>query len=200
MKILHTTDLHFNQKWFQWIAQQQDEFDIFCVSGDLLESSKDELLLEQIAWITNWIIEFKKPLFVCSGNHDIEEFDNEDWLNKIDTSHYFPDNYKATINGVEFGCFPYLGAEGYYDYDECDVLITHVPPTNTKTSIDKNGNDWGDKELYRAIKNGLVNPKIILCGHLHSPIKTIDNLGSTTIYNTGANKKSKTPNHHIIDI
>ena len=58
MKILHTTDLHFNKDWFLWIANQQDNYDVFCITGDFLEDSKDETLLEQIDWITQWMKAF----------------------------------------------------------------------------------------------------------------------------------------------
>jgi len=55
MKILHTTDLHFNTHWFKWIEEQQDKYDVFCISGDFLEDSKSETLLEQIEWVSDWI-------------------------------------------------------------------------------------------------------------------------------------------------
>jgi len=198
MKILHTTDLHFNKEWFAWIEAQQKDYDIFCISGDFLESSKEETLLEQIEWISSWIRNFKKPLFVCSGNHDIEELDNEDWLNKICTSDYYADGMKKRIGNVKFGCYPYIGAEGYYEFDECNILITHIPPSNTKTSTNRKGNDWGDSELSSALKNKTIQPQIILCGHMHRPIKTIDTINKTTIYNPGVNKSNKTPNFHAI--
>ena len=123
MKILHTSDLHFNTQWFEWIANQQDEYDVFVISGDFLDSSKDESLVEQIAWVSTWIRAFNKPLFICSGNHDIEEFDDEEWLNRIDTENYYPDNSKKSIEGIRFGCYPFIGAEGYYDFDDVDVLF-----------------------------------------------------------------------------
>ncbi len=104
MKILHTTDLHFNQKWFKWIENQQSSFDIFCISGDFLDSSKDETLAKQIVWVTEWIKKIEKPLFVCSGNHDIEKLNNEEWLNTIDTLNYYPDNTIKTIGNIKFGC------------------------------------------------------------------------------------------------
>ena len=150
--------------------------------------------------MSNWIKNFNKPFFVCSGNHDIEELDNEDWLCKIDTSNYYADNVIKNIDGLKFGCYPYIGADGYYEFDECDVLIVHMPPAFTKTSTDKDDNDWGDKELYRAIKNKILNPQIVLCGHMHRPIQTIDKLNNTTIYNVGVTKNSEIPNHHIIEI
>ena len=198
MKILHTTDLHFNKNWFNWIAKQQNVYDVFCITGDFLDDSKEETLLEQINWITNWMKEFKKPLFVCSGNHDIEELDNEDWLNKI--SNIYSDNSIKTIDSIKFGCIPYIAPE-FYEFEECDVILYHLPPSNTKTAIHNETNaDWGDKELYSSIKNGIFSPKIILCGHLHYPINIIDKIKNTTIYNTGVDKKKKTPNFHFINI
>ena len=62
MKILHTTDLHFTKHWFAWITSQQAKYDVFCITGDFLESSKRESLKEQIAWITNWMKNFQKPM------------------------------------------------------------------------------------------------------------------------------------------
>ena len=201
MRILHTTDLHFNKQWFYWIEKQQNNFDVFCISGDFLESSKEETLKEQIEWITEWIKRFDKPLFTCSGNHDIEELEYENWLSEIDTSNYYSDNTIKSINGTTFGCCPYIGGEGYFDFDECDVLVTHIPPAKTKTAVHKSENsDWGDKELYRAVKNNIINPKIIFCGHMHKPVKTIDMLNTTTIYNPGTNKTKNIPNHHIIEM
>jgi len=186
MKLLYTTDLHFNKEWFKWVEKQQDSYDAFCITGDFLDSSKDESLSQQIEWVTNWIKNFKKPLFVCSGNHDIEEFENEEWLNSINTSNYYPDNSIITLNGLKFGCYPYLGADGYYEFDECDILLTHTPPANTKTAIDKSSKkDWGDKELYSAIKNGIISPRVVLCGHIHQPLANVDTLKNTTVYNVG---------------
>jgi len=98
-----------------------------------LESSKEQTLQEQINWITTWIKKFQKPLFVCSGNHDIEELSCEEWLNHIDTTNYYPDNAVKTINNITFGCYPYVGADGFYNFDECDVFLTHEPPKHTKT-------------------------------------------------------------------
>lgn len=198
MQILHITDLHFNKHWFRWIEKQQDKFEVFCITGDFLDDSKNETLLEQIEWITIWMKNFQKPLFVCSGNHDIEELENEDWLNKI--LNVYSDNSIKLINGIKFGCIPFI-APDFFEFGECDVVLYHLPPSNTKTSIHNETNeDWGDKEFYRNIKSGLLTPKIILCGHMHHPLDTIDKISNTTIYNTGVNKKQNIPNHHIINI
>jgi len=50
MKILHVTDLHFNKKWFEWILEVQDDYDVVCITGDFLDSDKDDpkLILDQL--------------------------------------------------------------------------------------------------------------------------------------------------------
>ncbi|WP_082746748.1 metallophosphoesterase family protein [Aliarcobacter cryaerophilus] len=198
MNILHTTDLHFNKQWFEWIANQQENYDVFCITGDFLNDSKDETLLEQIEWITIWMKLFKKPLFVCSGNHDIEELENEDWLNKI--SNVYSDNSIKIIDGVKFGCIPYI-APNFIDFDECNIILYHLPPSNTTTSThNKTNKDWGDKELSKLLRKKIISPKIILCGHLHHPTDTIDKINNTKIYNAGVNKENLIPNYHIIQI
>ncbi len=200
MKILHTSDLHFNTQWFDWIVKQQESYDIFVISGDFLGSSKEEALVKQIAWVTDWIKAFNKPLFVCSGNHDIEEFDNEEWLNRIDTENYYPDNCKKVINGIKFGCYPYIGAEGYYDFDDVDVLITHVPPAYIDVAIDANTSvDWGDDELYNALVQKTINPNIILCGHMHTPKARECVLNGCRIYNAADGIGDK-PYFHSINL
>ena len=198
LNILHTTDLHFNKQWFEWIANQQENYDVFCITGDFLNDSKDETLLEQIEWITIWMKLFKKPLFVCSGNHDIEELENEDWLNKI--SNVYSDNSIKIIDGIKFGCIPYI-APDFIDFDECNIILYHLPPSNTTTSThNKTNKDWGDKELSKLLRKNILSPKVLLCGHLHHPISTIDKINDITIYNTGVDKTNLIPNYHIIQI
>lgn len=198
MKILHATDLHFTKKWFDWIEQQQSNFDVCCITGDFLESSKEETLQQQIEWITNWMKRFKKPLFVCSGNHDIEELENEDWLCKI--PNIYSDNSIKTIDGVRFGCVPYI-APDFLEFDECDVILYHLPPANTKTAIHKTTNsDWGDKELARLLQKKILRPKVLLCGHMHYPTDIIDMVNKSMIYNPGVDKSKEIPNHYIIKI
>ena len=67
LKLFHASDLHFNAGYFDYILALQDKFDIFCFSGDFLykESAQEK---EQTAF---WLKSFKKPVFVCSGNHDM---------------------------------------------------------------------------------------------------------------------------------
>lgn len=198
MTIFHATDLHFNKEWFEQILKVEEKYDIFCLSGDFLNSYSDVGLSTQIEWISSFFASFKKPLFACSGNHDIEEIGNEEWLNNI--PNIYADGTIKTINGVKFGCVPFIAGD-FLDFAECDVVLNHLPPAKTKTSIHKTSNqDWGDIELARMLKNGLLKPKIILSGHMHKPKSNIDKIANTTIYNSGSDKKSKTIGYSVIII
>jgi Icc-related predicted phosphoesterase len=184
MKIFHATDLHFNKKFFNQISSLKEEFDVFCLTGDFLDSSNEILLNKQVEWITKWMKEFKKPLFVCSGNHDIE-FDDE-WLN---IENIYSDNSKIEIDNIKFGSIPYLGAD-FSNFYDCDVILYHVPPSNTATSTHKETfQDLGDKEINYYLKHKILRPKLFLCGHLHKPLKTKDEIYSTIISNPGKGKK-----------
>lgn len=176
LKLFHASDLHFNASYFDYILARQDKFDIFCFSGDFLNKDSTQEK-EQTAF---WLKSFKKPVFVCSGNHDMPA----SWLNSIST--IYSDDTIKTINGVKFGCVPYM-CDDLLDFAECDILLTHVPPAKTKTSIGKDSKDYGDMELARLIKNNLLKAKIILCGHIHEPKSYIDILNGVKIYNSASN-------------
>ena len=198
MQLLHTTDLHFNKKWFEWLYEQQDSYDVLCITGDFLEPQKMEPLEVQIEWISDKLAKFEKPLFVCSGNHDIELPEREKWLGEIES--LYADGRIVQFGSVKIGCIPYI-APDFMEFGECDVILYHLPPAKTKTALNrKDGNDWGDKELYRVLKNGLFSPKILLCGHNHHPLSTTDTIRETTIYNPGSNKYSDTPNHIFLTL
>ena len=70
MKILHASDLHFDKAKFDQIFSL--EFDICCISGDLIDTNQKDIV-GQKAWVKQWLENFKKPIFVCSGNHDVSE-------------------------------------------------------------------------------------------------------------------------------
>ena len=197
MKLFHATDLHFNQAWFAYITYHQHEVDAICITGDFLEESHDVSIQDQVTWIHAWMHSIKIPLFVCSGNHDLDVNEGT-WLSGLECA--YSDTSQATIKGVRFGCVPYV-APDFLEYDTCDVMLYHLPPSKTATAEHENTHDdWGDPELHRLLKRRLLTPKVLLCGHLHTPKKRIDTLGTTSIYNAGSNVRLNVPLHHIITI
>ncbi|MEA2016822.1 MAG: metallophosphoesterase family protein [Campylobacterota bacterium] len=198
MKILHTTDLHFNKKWFEWIVNEQNNYDAICITGDFLDVDNDEPIQKQASWVKSWLKEFKKPILTCTGNHDSVDFDNGDWL--VSSEYAYSDGSKPTINGVKFGCISY-GTPDFFEYDECDVLLYHLPPSSTKTAITKDSNkDFGDQELSRLLKNGMLDAKYLLCGHIHNAKSTEDKINHTIILNPASVADKDIPPYKIIEI
>ena len=176
MTILHASDLHFDKAKFDQILDV--EFDVCCISGDLIDASQKGVS-EQKAWVRRWLENFKGRIFVCSGNHDVEGSGGAAWMR---ASNVYADGDIRTIKGIKFGCVPYMCTD-ILDFAECDVLLAHTPPAHTQTAVE-HGRDFGDKELYRALKHGLLKAKIILCGHAHDPLSRVDKVGNCKIYNS----------------
>ena len=156
MKILHASDLHFDKAKFDQILGL--EFDVCCISGDLIDASQKGVS-EQKAWVRRWLENFKRRIFVCSGNHDADGSGDAAWMRM---PNIYADGDIKMIEGVKFGCVPYMCTD-ILDFAECDVLLAHVPPAHTETAVE-HGRDFGDKELYRALKHGLLKAKISFAG------------------------------------
>jgi len=199
MKLLHTTDLHFHTTWYKWIASQEIFYDVICLSGDLLDTSNGISIELQKEWVLSCILKIKKPLFVCSGNHDIEDDIDLKWLKTLSKHDFYFDNSIKSIENIKIGCVSYMNIDGYYDFNECDILLNHEPPANLDVAIEKN-KDLGNKELYRVLKNKIIQPRLILSGHIHNPKKTTSKINSTIVYNPGYKRDQEIPNHNIIEI
>jgi predicted MPP superfamily phosphohydrolase len=72
MKLLLTTDLHFRLDWFRWLKEQAPNYDLVCITGDLLDMFEAKSTREQAREVTKIIRELADivPVAVCSGNHD----------------------------------------------------------------------------------------------------------------------------------
>ena len=197
MKILHATDLHFNQRWFKFIKDIESNFDVVCITGDFIDAFDKDGIAPQILYTSEWLANFTKPVFVCSGNHDVALAYEQEWLNDI--PNVFADNAVKEIDGVKFGCAPYLKPD-YAKFTQCDILLSHVLPAYTKASVGASGDDYGSEKLYNAIGKQVITPKILLCGHIHNPVKNICRLKHTTIYNPSCDKNLKEPKIIVVDI
>ena len=72
MNLLITADLHLRLHWFRWLIEQAPNFDLVCITGDLLDMFKSETWMEQAREITRLVRELADivPVALCSGNHD----------------------------------------------------------------------------------------------------------------------------------
>ena len=69
MRILHISDFHGNEPWFEWAHSVMRRFDLCVYSGDWLAFGRDDIW-QQIARVSHWIRDCPVPLVTCSGNHD----------------------------------------------------------------------------------------------------------------------------------
>ena len=193
MQIWLTGDLHFNKAQFEYLYNNQSNYDFLCLSGDLLSGASDDYQ-EQVRWITDFLRGFSKPLLIASGNHDLDELGECDWLHELKSPNIYVDEQKPVLDNIRFGIVPHIAPE-YARFADCDILLTHVPPQNTDTSSQQQGElrqDWGDFELYDLLASSALSPRYVLCGHVENPISPTANILNTTIINPGtAHNKPK---------
>ncbi len=194
MQIWLTGDLHFNKAQFEYLYNNQSRYDLLCLSGDLLSGATDDYQ-EQTRWVTDFLRGFSKPLLIASGNHDLDELGECDWLHELKSPNIYVDEQKPVFNGIRFGIVAHMAPE-YARFADCDILLTHVPPQNTDTSSQQQGElrqDWGDFELYDLLASCVLSPRYVLCGHVENPISLSDKIANTTIINPGTAHNKASP-------
>lgn len=229
MKILHLSDLHFIQKHFDWITQVQDDFDVICLTGDLLcDSNAQKVKLEdQVDWITEWVTSIYRPIFICSGNHDAvgesENLNDLEALFSIDEDECSWQGTEAPILLSSSEWINELGSKNVFtdrkvttingitfgcipygdsrfeDYRSCDVILYHQPPYGLAVSNDEGG-DYGCESIRAAIDLGLLSPAWILSGHIHNPANNLSKLKNTTVSNPGRSSKISVPLHYELTL
>ncbi len=194
MKIWLTGDLHHNKMQFNYLYQHQAHYDVLCLSGDLLNVKNNDFQ-SQTQWVADFLLQFDKPLLIASGNHDYDDLCECDWLLNITKQNIYVDEKKIVINDISFGVSPYM-APDYQCFDDCDILLTHVPPAGTQTSQEEKAgsvSDWGDFELQTLLEQQILKPHYVLCGHVERPLAKIDKIHNTVIINPGANHRNDEP-------
>ena len=195
---MHATAIHYNKFACDWLSENQKQADVICLTGDFLDTRTDaaDSLSVQVDFFLAWFRSFSIPLFICSGNHDVL-FNNGLWLTIDDTHSVHADNSRTSINGIKFGCVPY-GAN-LESFANCDVLLHHEPPSGSKTAK-QNGTDLGSITLRQALKTKVLNPRYVLCGHVHKPLRLAVKIGGCVVVNAGGIHSDKQPSHAMIEV
>lgn len=201
MTILHVSDLHFNRRWFNWLADNAPAHDLLVVAGDLLNHTDDTTRLgKQIEWVSDWIRAYPHPLCVCSGPHDLEwsstvgRWTPAYWLREIDDPTVWADGRRLT-----FGAHSILNI-GYTTRPkggDADIWVVHTPPRGTSVATHLDGRDAGDEELAMTARH--YTPRLILSGGVHDATSWCDELGSTLCLNPGREPDVPYPNHIVVN-
>ena len=189
MKFLTFTDLHESQEGLKALLKRAGESDIdFIVcAGDISHFGQG------LRTVLKAFSKLEKPFYVVPGNHEegrgFEEVVQE-----------FPHCVSLDRKAAQIGDYIFLGYGGggfaTFDSDfrkigrlwygkfkeQKTVLLTHQPPFGTKLDllVDRH---VGNQDFHNFIMR--MNPKLVICGHLHETVGQIDTLNGTKLINPG---------------
>lgn len=199
MRLLHVTDLHFNQPWLTWLRFSASRFDVCCLSGDLLDifaSFRGELsLVRQAARMQRYLEEFPAPLFVVSGNHD----EGHDFLAAAARRNPLvrTDGTDEQFLNYRFVCQGWNSPPALTPSVMPTIVLRHAPPAE---SLLATGETCDVGELAtRALALSLPRGSMVLSGHAHNPSAWCDNVGTTMCFNPGVAQRTVTPTRIVID-
>lgn len=191
LEILHVTDLHYQKKLYRWIAKVEDQFDLICLTGDLLDERANDSGKKQIRYLKRWLAERKTPVIICSGNHDYVK-GSIDWMQNLP----YGDGDIHAILGLKIASIP-EDCRDFSPYYDCDIILHHYPPKGTPTAFHrKKGKDVGSKRLARELPQ--FRCQLLLCGHAHRPLLPIFVRHGIKIYNSGGDHVPKRPQYSRI--
>jgi Icc-related predicted phosphoesterase len=199
MTILHVTDFHFNQRWFHWLLHRAPAHDLVVMSGDMLDLSAPTPHRRQIAWVSDWLNDFPRPISLASGNHDLEwdsateRWTPAYWLRRIENPNVWTDGQRITLDGLSI---LNLGATTRPKGGAADVWVVHAPPSGTAVARRADGADAGDPDLVRAVHR--YSPRLVLSGHVHNAIQWRETRDGTLFLNPGFDPAADFPNHILV--
>lgn len=218
MRILHTSDFHFRQDWFDWLSRKASGFDACCLSGDLLDMldfGTAQGMASQIRWVTEWAKAFPGRLHLCSGNHDwwvedrikgwsfsfttsTDPMADGKWVQQLRRPGVWVDGDASNLDGYSILCQPWVGGLGMgCDTGLPSIVLAHAPPTGLPVSFNFDGNDIGDFETDETVRL-LPAGSIVLSGHVHTPRRWQAERRGVLCFNPGVGSNDE-PNHIIID-
>jgi Icc-related predicted phosphoesterase len=206
MKILLVSDLHFSLKQFDWVAEQAPGYDVVIIAGDLLDIAGHLDLDSQITVVLKYLraISGKTRLFVCSGNHDGDEKnENQEyiarWLQRVRADGMVVDGASTAIGDLKISVCPWwdgpasrAAMQQFLRHESAQprdtwLWVHHAPPNGTTVSW--TGKEFaGDDALVAMIDE--LQPDFVVSGHIHnSPFRSggawACQIGKTWAFNAG---------------
>jgi Icc-related predicted phosphoesterase len=201
MTILHVTDFHFNEHWFDWLLHHAPPHDLVVMSGDLLDHTAATPQRRQIERVTRWLNDFPRALSVCSGNHDMEwdaaaeRWTPAYWLRSLTNPLVRSDGERIGLDGLSI---LNIGVTTRPKGGEADAWVVHAAPTGTRVATRISGADWGDPDLVAPVRRHA--PRLVFTGHVHAPRHWRELRDGTLFLNPGmAGADAPFPNHILVE-
>lgn len=164
MRIVHVSDTHNMHR----MLKELPKADIIVHSGDFTMTGTKNEAVDFINWFCD--LPYRHKIFIA-GNHDFCMFNAK--VEGLPENVYMLNRSDVTIDGVKFFGIPYFVESEISGEDEeyiktvpndCDILITHMPPFNILDFSD--GIHYGNMSLRKKIAE--VKPSYHLFGHIHN--------------------------------
>ena len=190
MKILAVADIHGDlKKLYTLINNLKEKPDIVVVAGDLTPFGTKDLVPK----IKSALDKTAPYVFMIPGNEDPKDVRKEMDKLKIDMHNKSKKIGDTTLVGFEGERWLEEGNQVFGVYDPVHkilkkikgktILISHVPPFETKADILWTGRHVGSPFLKSLVED--YQPDLVICGHIHES-RCVDKVGKTKIVNTGA--------------
>ncbi len=189
MKILAVSDIHGDLKKLYRLVDSLDEKpDAVVVAGDLTPFGPKKLVPQ----IKSALKKVSDYVFAIPGNEDPDDVRKLMDKLKLNMHGKKMELDDTTLVGFEGARWVETGGEIFIKYDPIHkllrskgkkVLVTHVPPFNTKADKLWTGHHVGSPFLRSLIED--YKPDFVICGHVHEA-RGVEKLGKTTVVNTGA--------------
>ena len=185
------------------------ECDVMIYSGDYTNNGK----LSEVTSFLDWLVSLKhcRNIIFIEGNHELHNdpmfrtsyeiakfhrmLEERDINTRNCRIHHLLDE-GVTIDGVKFYGSPWTPAFCGWAFNstrqelqeiwskvplDTDVLISHGPPYGYGDQLEGSFERVGDKELLARIYE--VNPKLVICGHIHCGAGCYSLSDKTTVLN-----------------
>lgn len=190
MKILAIADIHGDlEKLYKLVDSLVEKPDAVVVAGDLTPFGSEKLVPK----IKSALSKVSDYVFMIPGNEDTDSV--RDKMTHLKLNMHGKQMKLKDTKLIGFEGARWIESEGevFIRYDpvhdmlkkgkEKKVLVTHVPPFDTKADKLWTGHHVGSPFLRGLIED--YKPDFVICGHIHES-RGVEKLGKTTVVNTGA--------------
>ncbi len=187
MKFLTFVDIHGDRKAVRELVRraQEEDIDFVICAGDFSQFGRGmRFVLEKFNALG-------KKFYALPGNHEEERMGIlSEYQHCIDfhqravkAGDYYLLGYGGNGFAMEDARFRKIAREWYGRYKgEKIVLVTHGPPLGCDVDLLQKRH-VGNRDFRQFIER--INPKLMICGHLHETAGQTDQIGRTKVVNPG---------------
>lgn len=190
VKILALADIHGDlEKLYKLIDNLEEKPDLVVVAGDLTPFGNSDLVPK----IRSALKKATPYAFMIPGNEDPEDVRRLMAKENLDMHGKYRKIKDTTLVGFEGARWVESEGHDFPVYDPIHkvmkkikgkkILVSHVPPFDTKTDKLFTGHHVGSPFLRSLIEE--YQPDLVVCGHIHES-RGVDKIGRTKVLNTGA--------------